>query len=70
MAKSFNGYRSWNEWNVSLWINNDEFLYQMAQDLIDEYEEDAVKIFCSMFKKTPDGAEYNESSVRTAFSNL
>ena len=27
----FNGHKNWNHWNVSLWINNEEPLYRMAQ---------------------------------------
>ena len=30
----FNGHASWNAWNVSLWINNDEGLYRMALECI------------------------------------
>jgi len=26
----YNGYKNWNQWNVSLWINNDEWLYNAA----------------------------------------
>lgn len=71
MAKSFNGFRSWNEWNVSLWINNDSFLYTFAKDLVDKSGIDiAVNIFCNMFYQTPDGAKYNKRSVRTALENL
>ena len=32
-AKPYNGHRSWNAWNISLWINNDEGLYRRAVDL-------------------------------------
>lgn len=31
---AFNGFPSWNAWNVSLWINNEESLYRMAQDCV------------------------------------
>lgn len=32
--KTYNGHKNWNHWNVSLWINNDEELYRMANDCI------------------------------------
>ena len=28
--KTYNGHRSWNAWNVALWIGNDETLYRAA----------------------------------------
>ena len=28
----YNGHKNWNHWNVSLWINNDEGLYRMANE--------------------------------------
>lgn len=30
---AYNGHRSWNAWNVSLWLNNDEGLYREAREL-------------------------------------
>lgn len=29
--KEYNGHRSWNAWNVSLWINNDKSLYDSVR---------------------------------------
>jgi hypothetical protein len=34
MAKPYNGHRSWNAWNVSLWLNNDEGLYNLMVEAI------------------------------------
>jgi hypothetical protein len=28
---TYNGHKNWNHWNVSLWINNDEGLYNEAR---------------------------------------
>lgn len=30
----YNGHKNWNHWNVSLWINNDETLYNLALDCV------------------------------------
>lgn len=32
--KAYNGHRSWNAWNVSLWMGNDEPLYKLAMNCI------------------------------------
>lgn len=33
---TYNGHKNWNHWNVSLWINNDEGLYNLARQCIRE----------------------------------
>ena len=73
---TFNGHRSWNAWNVSLWINNDEGLYRLAKGLVDCYEkcggrDEAAKAMLGTLvndgtPKTPDGAPYSLSSIRAA----
>lgn len=72
MAK-YNGHRSWNAWNVSLWINNDEGLYRMAQDYAKRYGiERGARHMAAMLdgEKTPDGAKYNLTCVREAMREI
>ena len=75
--KSFNGHRSWNAWNVSLWFNNDRKLYESARVLCSVFGIDnAVELF--MYEvdnqlrpsKTPDGAVYNRLCIRLALEGL
>jgi hypothetical protein len=72
----YNGYRSWNAWNVSLWIANDESFYRLAVDAINQTKnlDQAVSLFCRVTAllgdKTPDGAVYNRSSIKTALAGL
>jgi hypothetical protein len=80
----YNGHRSWNAWNVSLWINNDESLYNYALGCISGAKaktirqtktailDRATRIFMRDFRgsKTPDGASYNCKSVKDALDGL
>jgi hypothetical protein len=34
--EGYNGFRSWNGWNVALWISNDEPMYTTALDAINK----------------------------------
>ena len=72
MAK-YNGHRSWNSWNVSLWIGNDEGLYTWAVELIKSMGRDkAARHMARQLdgEKTPDGAQYNRTCVREALRGL
>jgi len=67
--KTYNGHRSWNAWNVSLWIGNDYNLYQFAMNCIRLSCQNAGKAarrFMDTYQgqKTPDGAVYNHLSVK------
>ena len=72
---TFNGHKNWNHWNVSIWINNDEGLYRLAQSCIraTDNRDQAVKMFrdelCGTLR-TPDGAPYSCSAVRSAFVGI
>lgn len=75
MAKQYNGHKSWAYWNVSLWLFNDEGLYNMvrskvrssrtkdvaAQRIVQELND------CGL-TQTPDGARYSVSAVRAAIA--
>jgi hypothetical protein len=76
MAKH-NGHRSWNAWNVSLWINNDEGLYNIARECVGNARnrgksmDDAAESILATFRdmcitKTPDGGRYNKTTIREA----
>lgn len=72
MAK-FNGYSSWNAWNVSLWINNDYDLYQIAQALVEEKGHfKAAHLLAKRIggTKTPDGAVYNLTGIKQAIADM
>jgi hypothetical protein len=75
----FNGHKNWNHWNVSLWINNDEGLYRLAQQCIRDSQSRvssdrsrAVELFLDRVgaTQTPDNAPYTASSVRAAMVGM
>lgn len=69
----YNGHRSWNAWNVSLWVNNDEWLYRQARYYARKFGiAKGAEIFAQLYQgqKTPDGAVYNKTSVREAFRGI
>ena len=76
----YNGHRSWNAWNVALWIGNDEPLYRFAMDCLNKPPVNrnkrgvawATRLFMKEMggAKTPDGAIYNAMCVREALAGL
>ena len=71
---TYNGHRSWNAWNVSLWINNDEGLYRLAQNCVRGTKTlgAAARLMLRDLQgqHTPDGAVYNYTCIREALRGI
>jgi len=70
--KEYNGHRSWNAWNVSLWIGGDETLYREAVSLLERFStRRAAGVFVSQHpERTPDGGIYTHLAVKLAMEEL
>jgi hypothetical protein len=76
MAK-YNGHKNWNHWNVSLWINNDENLYNIARNAVRRHntKDEAARAVLAELKamkitETQDGAPYTVTTIRAAIAGL
>lgn len=75
-SKKYNGHKNWNHWNVSLWLFNDEGLYNLVTKNVRNRSgttDDAAKRIINELAdcgitKTPDGAPYSFSAVRAAIA--
>jgi hypothetical protein len=76
----YNGHESWNAWNVSLWINNEEGLYRLALECVraTNTRKEAAERFVETINSnewgcmytTPDGAKYTKRSVQLAMRGM
>lgn len=70
----YNGHKSWNFWNVSLWFSNDEGLYRCAVNTIKRTKslDRAAQELYDALKgtKTPDGAPYTKGAIREAIRGM
>ena len=59
---SYNGWKNHATWNVALWINNDEGLYNFAKDF-NSYEDFRQTLRDVDFIETPDRVALNDSAL-------
>ena len=60
LSTEYNGWENYETWNVALWINNDEGLYNIAMEAGD------YQTFCDYVGSnatTGDGVKYNDPKV-------
>ena len=75
---SYNGHKNWQQWNVSLWINNDEDLYSIAKNCVRRYRgarDSAARHMLERLRdegitETPGGAKYSVTSIRAAMVGM
>ncbi len=67
---TYNGWKNYDTWNISLWINNDEGIYTGAVDFMKNENTDihnpyrAFIISCGLeAQSTPDRVEYMADSL-------
>ncbi len=70
----YNGHKSWNAWNVSLWLNSDEGLYRMMTEALRRHttKARAARELARELAgpRTPDGGRYNVTTIRAAMEGL
>ena len=62
-TQTYNGWANYETWNVALWIQNDEGLYNLAKSCVGylDFADLMMNVFGS--KQTPDGVAYNDCNL-------
>ena len=59
--QGYNGWSNYETWNVALWMQNDEGLYNLAAET-GSYQ-DFLEVITEFRTKTPDGVRYDDPAV-------
>ena len=59
---TYNGWANYETWNVTLWIQNDEGLYNVAKQCAN-YQELVDLLYDCGSKETPDGVKWDDSKI-------
>jgi len=74
MPTEYNGHRNWTHWNVSLWLNNEEWMYRELMRVVEiakvkGVHRAALALQSHLPSRTPDGAKYSLVALRAAIQS-
>ena len=76
-TKGYNGYKNYAQWNQSLWLNNDEGLYNEARAFIRKYgnKDNAAARLLQVLNDcgithTPDGVKWSKAGIRAGLVGM
>jgi hypothetical protein len=61
-SATYNGWKNYASWNVALWINGNEEIYNLAGQC-QSYDEFVQRLRKLSVVETPDGIAFNDSSL-------
>ena len=61
LSTEYNGWENYETWNVALWINNDEGLYNLAREAGDY--QSFVESISEFMTQTLDGVRFDDPAV-------
>lgn len=61
-GETYNGWKNYETWNVSLWIQNDEGFYSIAQEATNYYDL-LIHLQNNCVDETPDGVDFEDDSL-------
>ena len=68
-GQTYNGWKNYETWNVTLWIQNDEYLYYLATEIVKHGGiESPYKVFIRSMKNdnklaTDDGVKWDDPKI-------
>ena len=76
MTDTFNGWSSWNAWNLNLWMTNDKQTYDEVMEHLESGDPHKATqsymdyLLGSRIKSTPDGGVYNYRDILEVMEGL
>lgn len=61
---TYNGWQNYETWNVSIWLQNDEKMYKIAQKY-DSYDALIPRLELNFGAMTPDGVRWMDGTIAT-----